>query len=84
MKTAFRARRLFRKPEFSHVVGLADDDVMAIFLRQTTVTLNRFVYVGFSVLDVSKVALWRLHYDWVSFYNQRNYKLVGQVMTDLS
>ena len=57
-----KIRKIIAKPNFNRRVRFSDK-LFAIHVNKTSLTLNKSVYVGFSVLDLSK----RLLYDW--YYN---------------
>ena len=57
-----RLRKIIAKPNFNRRVKFSDE-LSAIQVNKTKLTLNKPIYVGFSVLDLSK----HLMYDW--FYN---------------
>ena len=58
-----RLRRLIASPSYARA-NIFDDDLVAIQMHKNRLTLNRPVYVGMSVLDLSK----HLMYDF--YYNQ--------------
>ena len=41
------------------------DDVVAIELTRTDITITKPIYVGLSVLDLSKIRLYRFHYEFM-------------------
>ena len=48
------------------------ENSVAIVLAQTKVTLNKPIFVGFSVLDISKLQMYQFHYGYVKqFYGDR-------------
>ena len=58
-----KIRKIIAKPNFNRRVKFSDE-LSAIHVNKTKLTLNKPIYVGFSVLDLSK----HLMYDW--YYNK--------------
>ena len=58
-----KIRKLIAKPSFNRRVKFSDE-LSVIHVNKTKLTLNKPIYVGFSVLDLSK----HLMYDW--YYNK--------------
>ena len=58
-----KLRKIIAKPNFNRRVKFSDE-LSAIHVNKTKLTLNKPIYVGFSVLDLSKL----LMYDW--YYNK--------------
>ena len=58
-----KLRKIVAKPNFNRRVKFSDE-LSAIHVNKTKLTLNKSIYVGFSVLDLSK----HLMYDW--YYNK--------------
>ena len=60
--------KILAKPNFNRRVKFSDE-LSAIHVNKTKITLNKPIFVGFSVLDLSK----HLMYDW--YYNtlKKNY-----------
>ncbi|XP_023314539.1 uncharacterized protein LOC111693627 [Trichogramma pretiosum] len=60
----YEAEAQISKPNF-HSRAIFDENLVAIQLSKTTVTIDKPVYVGFSILDISKTQLYRFHYDFM-------------------
>jgi hypothetical protein len=58
-----KLRKIIAKPNFNRRVRFSDE-LSALHLNKTKLTLNKPIYVGFSILDVSKYYM----YDW--YYNK--------------
>ena len=58
-----KLRKFISKPNFNRHVKFSDE-LSAIHVNKTKLTLNKPIYIGFSVLDLSK----HLMYDW--YYNK--------------
>ena len=44
---------------------ILDKSFVAIHCSKTVLTLNKTIYVGFSILELSKLLMYKLHYDYV-------------------
>ncbi|XP_035224366.1 uncharacterized protein LOC118197007 [Stegodyphus dumicola] len=59
-----RAKKLVAAPTF-HSFKIITDDLAAIERRKTSLVLNRPIYVGFSILDLSKTLMYQFHYGYI-------------------
>ena len=60
-KTYFRC---VNKPSFMSQ-KIFDQNFVAVHCSKTVLTLNKPFYVGFSILDLSKLLMYQFHYDYV-------------------
>ncbi|XP_051161514.1 uncharacterized protein LOC127281705 [Leptopilina boulardi] len=60
----YGAEALISKPNF-HSRSIFDENLVAIELRKTEILMNKPIYVGFAVLDVSKSLIYDFHYDYM-------------------
>ncbi|XP_023317289.1 uncharacterized protein LOC111694219 [Trichogramma pretiosum] len=60
----YGAEAQISKPNF-HSRAIFNENLVAIQLSKTAVTIDKPVYVGFSILDISKTHLYRFHYDFM-------------------
>ncbi|XP_053202895.1 uncharacterized protein LOC128387677 [Panonychus citri] len=67
-----QALKLIRKPMFEHFYIL-DNDLAIIKMRKFEVKLDKPIYLGFTVLELSKLRMYELHYDY--FYPRYGDKL---------
>ena len=69
--TEKRLRKLTRKPGFRSF-KIFNEDLASIELTKQKLVLNRPIYVGFSILDLSKVLMYEFHYNYIKRkYNER-------------
>ena len=64
-----RVKKLACKPTF-HAFKLFNEDLAAVHMKKSKLKLNRPIYVGFSVLDLSKTLMYEFHYS----YNLNKYQ----------
>jgi RNase P subunit RPR2 len=65
------AKRFIARPTFQSF-NIVNDEVTVIKLLKTDVFLNKPIYVGMSILDISKLCMYRFHYDHiVNMYGER-------------
>ena len=60
----YGAESLISKPNF-HSCTIFDENLVAIQLNRTTITIQKPIFVGLTVLELSKVCLYRFHYDFM-------------------
>ena len=62
--TERRLKKLCAKPNFE-AVTIFNEDLAAVNLKKTQLFLNRPIYVGFSILDLSKTVMYGFHYNYM-------------------
>ena len=62
--TERRLKRLVAKPNF-HRFSIFNKDLTAVHLKNIQLNPNRPIYVGFSILDLSKTHMYTFHYDYI-------------------
>ena len=58
----YGAEALIAKPNF-HSCNIIEENLVAIQLARTTIDIRKPIYVGLTVLDLSKTCVYRFHYD---------------------
>ncbi|XP_043485181.1 uncharacterized protein LOC122513018 [Leptopilina heterotoma] len=72
----YGAEALISKPNF-HSRAIFNENLVAVELRKMEVLMNKPLYVGLTVLDVSKTLIYDFHYDYMlNKYDEKNLKLL--------
>ena len=56
--------KLIASPSFDYF-RIFSEDLVAVNMKKTKLYLNRPIYVGFSILDLSKVLMYQFHYEYM-------------------
>ena len=70
-----QTRKLICKPNFLHSNKLCDN-LVAIHMGKTKVVSNKLIYVGMTVLDLSKMLMYKFHYEYIKPMNGGRAKLL--------
>jgi len=62
VSSPLRAKKLIAKPTFKYFHNI-NEDLTLIEMMKPKILLNKPVYAGFSILDLSKVLIYEFHYD---------------------
>ena len=66
-----KAIKYAAKPNFHHTKILSET-LVTIHMKRTSLTFNKPVYLGLSILDLSKTIMYEFHYDYIKpKYNDR-------------
>jgi hypothetical protein len=57
------AQKRYNKPNFKRDIIIKDDALVSIEMSKTSVNFNKPIFVGFAVLELSKLVMYRFHYD---------------------
>ncbi|KAL0809898.1 hypothetical protein ABMA28_002311 [Loxostege sticticalis] len=70
-KKMFTAEQLISRPNF-HSVSIFDENLVAIQLKREKVILDKPIYIGFTVLELSKNHMYDFHYSVMkNYYNDK-------------
>ena len=58
------AKKLTAKPNFKHL-NIFCEDLVAIHMKKSSLTMNKPIYLGMSILDLSKTVMYDLHYKYI-------------------
>ena len=64
VNTPKRLRKLCDKPNFQNF-KIFNKDLVAVNLKKVNIVLNRPIYAGFCILDISKTFMYAYHYDYM-------------------
>ena len=71
VKTDHRRNKLVSEPNY-HTMKLIDDNLAIIEMRKVKVKINKPIYLGLSILEISKITMYEFWYDYVkSKYGSR-------------
>jgi hypothetical protein len=56
--------KLVKKANFKNI-NIFDENLVAVHMKKATVKLNKPIYLGMSILDLSKTLMYQFHYDYV-------------------
>ena len=71
VKTDKKRNKLVPEPNY-HTMKLIDDNLAIIEMRKVKVKMNKPIYLGLSILDISKITMYEFLYDYVkSKYEDR-------------
>ena len=70
----FLEKQLASKPNY-HTLKYFSENLIAIEMKKTKVKMNKPVYLGMSILDISKTLMYEFWYDYVKPKYQDNAKL---------
>ena len=59
-----KARKLVAKPNFNHI-NIFCEELIAIHMNKTNLTMNKPVYLGMCILDLSKTIMYEFHYNYI-------------------
>ena len=58
------AKKLTAKPNFKHI-NIFCEELVAIHMKKTSLTMNKPVYLGMCILDLSKTIMYEFHYNYI-------------------
>ena len=59
-----KAKRLVAKPNYKHR-NVFCEDLIAIHMKKTSLTMNKPIYLGMCILDLSKTIMYEFHYNYI-------------------
>ena len=59
-----QAERLSAKPNFNHC-NIFSENLVAIHTKKTELKFDKLVYLGISILDISKTLMYDFHYNYI-------------------
>ena len=71
VRTDHKRNKLVSEPNY-HTMKLIDDNLAIIEIRKVKVKMNKPIYLGLSILDISEITMYEFWYDYVkSKYGSR-------------
>ena len=70
-----QARKLLAKPNFEHY-QIFKEDFAAIQMKKTSLTMVKPIYLGMSILDLSKTIMYDFHYNYIKTKYEDHAKLL--------
>ena len=64
VKTDKKRNKLVSEPNY-HTVKLIDDNLAIIEMKKVKVRINKPIYLGMSILDISKIVMYEYWYDYI-------------------
>ena len=64
VKSDKKRNKLVSEPNF-HTMELIDDNLAIIEMKKVKVKMNKPIYLGLSILDISKITMYEFRYDYV-------------------
>ena len=64
VKTDKKRNKLVSEPNF-HTMKLIDDNLAIIEMKKVKVKMNKPIYLGLSILDISKITMYEFWYDFI-------------------
>lgn len=71
----FGAEALISKPNF-HACSIFNEDLIAVEMDKLQIYMNKPIYIGLCVLDISKTVLYEFHYEFAKKQLDAEYKLL--------
>ena len=74
VKSDKKRNKLVSEPNF-HTIKLIDNNLAIIKMRKVKVKVNKPIYLGLSILDISKITMYEFWYDYVKIKYQDKARL---------
>ena len=74
VKTDKNRNKLVSEPNY-HTMKLIDDNLAIIEMKKIKVKMNKPIYLGLSILDISKITIYEFWYDFIKSKYESNAKL---------
>ena len=74
VRTDKKRNKLVSEPKY-HTMKLIDDNLAIIEMRKVKVKMNKPIYLGLSILDLSKITMYEFWYDYIKVKYENRVKL---------
>ena len=65
VNTQEKARELIAKPNFKGPPKIFNENLISVHMKKTSLTMNKPVYLGMCILDLSKIIMYDFHYNYI-------------------
>ena len=69
-------RKLAAKPNFKGPPNIFNENLISVHMKKTSLTMNKPVYLGMCILDLSKILMFDFHYNYIKPKYGNNAKLL--------
>ena len=64
MNNRNKAKKYVAKPNFKHL-NIFNEELIAVHMKKTELTMNKPIYLGMCILDLSKTIMYDFHYNYI-------------------
>ena len=65
VNTEEKLRKLVAKPNFKGPPKIFNENLVSVHMKKTSLTMNKPVYLGMCILDLSKIIMYDFHYNYI-------------------
>ena len=65
VNTKEKLRKLVAKPNLKSPPKIFSENLVSVHMRKTSLTMNKPVYLGMCILDLSKTIMYDFHYNYI-------------------
>ena len=76
VNTEEKLRKLVAKPNFKGPPKIFSENLVSVHMKKTSLTMNKPVYLGMCILDLSKIIMFDFHYNYIKPKYGNNAKLL--------
>ena len=76
VSTKEKLKKLVAKPNFKGPPKIFNENLVSVHMKKTSLTMNKPVYLGMCILDLSKIIMFDFHYNYIKPKYGNNAKLL--------
>ena len=76
VNTQEKLRKLASKPNFRGPPKIYNENFVSVLMKKTSLIMNKPVYLGMCILDLSKIIMYDFHYNYIKLKYGNNAKLL--------
>ena len=76
VNTEEKLKKLVAKPNFKGPPKIFNENLVSVHMKKTSLTMNKPVYLGMCILDLSKIIMFDFHYNYIKPKYGNNAKLL--------